>query len=148
MDLKEAWLNVIALAQASDAKAEDGHLNAKGDTFYSVHKTFEAVQDGIEEDDTELDDLPDECFEVFYGGRGLPFPSSNDVTKKMLEFMEAPSSNSRENGKQVRKLFQTMLENLSFIIEHKDTTDGENDLAASIAHQIQHRVYFLNNYLG
>lgn len=147
-ELKKLWTDVIAFVKAANDKAEDGHLNARGTSFYAEHMTFEKVQEGIEDDDTELDEIPDSVFEVFFGGRGLKFPSSNEIVALELEKMDEPSASAVVNGKQVRALIEEIIIVLDKIIKHPETSQGENDLAASLSHEMQHRLYFLNNYLA
>lgn len=147
-ELKKLWTDVIAFVKAANDKAEDGHLNARGTSFYAEHMTFEKVQEGIEDDDTELDEIPDSVFEVFFGGRGLQFPSSNEIVALELEKMGEPSASAVVNGKQVRALIEEIIIVLDKIIKHPETSQGENDLASSLSHEMQHRLYFLNNYLA
>lgn len=148
MELKDMWLQIVALTRAINDKCEDGHLNARGPAFYAIHRTFEKVQEGISDDDTALADMPDLIMEVFYGGRANPFPSSNEIVDVEKRMLGVPSSDSMELGRQVRDLLVRALELLNDIADDDDTSTGENDLAANLARQLQHRLYFINNYLG
>lgn len=148
MELKDMWLQLVALSRAINDKCEDGHLNARGAAFYAIHSTFEKIQEGISDDDTPLVDMPDLIMEVFYGGRGNPFPTSNEIVDLEKRMLGVPSSDSMELGRQVRDLLIRALELLNDIDSDNDTSTGENDLAANLARQLQHRLYFINNFLG
>lgn len=142
------WKNIIALAKAINDKAQDGHLNARGATFYSEHMVFAKIQDGIDDDDSAMSEIPDMVFEIFFGGRGLEYPSSNEIV--LLEgskFGDATSS-PMENGRQVQNLLEEMILQLTEIDASPDSSIGEKDLCGSLARQMQHRLYFINAYLG
>lgn len=148
MDLKDKWLKIVAYARAINDKCEDGHLNARGAAFYAIHKTFEQIQDGISDGDDALTDMPDLIMEVFFGGRGKPFPSSNEIVDMEKSLLAEPSTDSIKLGQQVRNLLLGVLALLDEIDGDEDTSVGENDLAANLARQFQHRLYFINNFLA
>lgn len=148
MELKDMWLQVVSLSRAINDKCEDGHLNARGVSFYAIHKTFEQVQDGISDDDNSLTDIPDLVMEVFFGGRGIVFPNSNRILELEKEMLPPASSDALTLGKQIKDLLVRLLELLEDIESDKDTTAGENDLAANLAREMQHRLYFINNFLA
>ncbi len=148
MKLNELWMLFIAQVKVANDKAEDGHLNAHGEEFYSVHLTFAKIQDGLSDGDTALDAMPDSVLETYFGGRGLPFPSSNEILALEQKIIPKISKDSRVLGVQVRNLLMDAMKTLSEIIKSKDTSDGENDMAAAYSRELQHRLYFLNRYLA
>lgn len=146
-ELKTLWTKVIACIRAINDKAQDGHLNARGATFYSEHMVFAKVQEGIDDGDADLTEIPDMIFEIFFGGRGLNYPSSNEVVALELSALEEATASPMENGRQVRQLLEAVIMDLEQIANNDSTSQGESDLVGNLSRQMQHRLYFINSYL-
>ena len=146
--LNDLWKKVIVLSEVLNKKAEDAHLNAKGFEFYSIHEAMVKIQDGLGDDDTAFSDIPDSAQELYFGGRGLPFVSSNEIAKEVVEALPKQTNNVKDLIKQIRDVLDELLDVLSEILDDKETSLGENDFCASLSKELQHRRYFLNAIIG
>lgn len=146
--LNDLWKNVIILSEVLNKKAEDAHLNAKGVEFYSIHEAMVKIQDGLGDDDMALSDIADSAQELYFGGRGLAFVSSNEIAEGVVKELPKQTNNVKDLIKQVRDVLDALLDVLYEILNDKETSLGENDFCASLSKELQHRRYFLNAIIG
>ncbi len=134
---KELWTSVIVFVEVLNKKLEDIHLNAKGFEFYAVHDVIAKIQD-------ELNGICDTIQELYFGGRDLPFVSSNEIAELVFQNMPEQTNNLKEMIKQSRDVLDEILDVLSKINDDKDTSLGEADFCSSFSRTLQSKRYFLN----
>lgn len=137
--MKEQWKELLVKICAICDTAEDAHLNSYGTTFYSSHKMFEAIKDG-------LDGVPDSIQEIYFGARELGFVSSMELRKAEIELLK-PIKSEKEYARFIKDLQINVLDMVKNIDENEDTTIGEKDLLSKIAGEVQQKLYFLQNFL-
>lgn len=118
---------------------EDGHLNSYGESFYSQHKMFEDIQDAI-------NSFPDSIQEIYFGARDLGFVSSLEIRKAEAERLR-PIKNGKEAARIIKDLIIETLDKVKELDSNEDSTVGEKDLLSQIAGTLQHKLYFLQNFL-
>lgn len=138
--MKELWTEVIVLCEIIKQKAEDGHLNAKGLSFYAVHELMDKLKDGLSE-------KQDGVQELFFGARNIPFVSSNKIIEMVAERIPEESSEITVLAEQIINSIDDLLDVLEKIAMSEETSLGENDFCSSFSKELQQRRYFLNAIL-
>lgn len=137
--MKEQWKELLIKICVICDTAEDGHLNSYGDTFYSSHKMFEEIKEGVQ-------DFSDSIQEIYFGARELGFISSLDIRKAEIENLKTVK-NEKEAARHIKDTMISVMELVKKIDENEDTTIGEKDLLSKIAGEVQQKLYFIQNFL-
>lgn len=132
---KDLIINICAICDM----CEDSHLNARGENFYAQHKMFEDISDSIH-------DFPDAIQEIYYGARLKAFIGSTDIRKGEIEKLK-PIVDGKGGAELIRDLIIETLDIVKELNDDKDTTVGEADLLSQIGGTLQHKLYFLQNFL-
>lgn len=137
--MKEQWKELLIKICIICDTAEDGHLNSYGDTFYSSHKMFEAIKEGVQ-------DFSDSIQEIYFGARELGFVSSLEIRKAEIENLKT-IKNEKEAARHIKDTMISVMDLVKKIDENEDTTIGEKDLLSKIAGEVQQKLYFIQNFL-
>ena len=137
--MKEQWKELLVKICVICDTAEDGHLNSYGDTFYSSHKMFEAIKEGVQ-------DFSDSIQEIYFGARELGFVSSLEIRKAEIENLKTVK-NEKEAARHIKDTMISVMDLVKKIDEDEDTTIGEKDLLSKIAGEVQQKLYFIQNFL-
>lgn len=133
------WKDLIVNICLICDMCEDGHLNSYGESFYAQHKMFEDIADSIH-------DFSDSIQEIYFGARELGFVSSLEIRKAESERLK-PIKNGKEAARIVKELIIETLDKVKELDSNEDSTVGERDLLSQIAGTLQHKLYFLQNFL-
>ena len=137
--MKEQWKDLLIKICAICDTAEDGHLNSYGDSFYSSHKMFEEIQDGVR-------DFADSIQEIYFGARQLGFVPSIEIRKAEAEILK-PIKTAKDAARQLQNFMIYVSDLVKAIDADEDTTIGEKDLLSKIGGEIQQKLYFIQNFL-
>lgn len=137
--MKEQWKELLVKICAICDTAEDGHLNSYGETFYSSHKMFESIKDGVQ-------DFADSIQEIYFGARELGFVSSLEIRKLEIENLKNIKS-EKDSARHLKDIMISIMDLVKKIDENEDTTVGEKDLLSKIGGEIQQKLYFIQNFL-
>lgn len=137
--MKEQWKELLIKICIICDTAEDGHLNSYGDTFYSSHKMFEEIKEGVQ-------DFSDSIQEIYFGARELGFVSSLEIRKAEIENLKT-IKNEKEAARHIKDTMISVMDLVKKIDENEDTTIGEKDLLSKIGGEIQQKLYFIQNFL-
>lgn len=136
---KETWKDLTINISAIFDLCEDAHLNSYGESFYSQHIMFENIQDAIK-------DFADSIQEIYFGARELGFVSSAEIRKAEIEKLR-PIKNGKEGVRVLKDIIIETLDIVKKLNDDQDTTVGEADLLSQIGGTLQHKLYFLQNFL-
>lgn len=138
--MNDNWKNLIVKICAICDLCEDGHLNSYGESFYATHKMFDDIKGALHE-------FPDQIQEIYFGARHIGFVPSGEIRKAEIELLK-PVKTAKDAARQIKVLMADIADITKVIVDADDTTAGENDLAASIARDVQHKLYFIQNFLS
>lgn len=137
--MKEQWKELLIKICVICDTAEDGHLNSYGESFYSSHKMFEEIKEGVQ-------DFADSIQEIYFGSRELGFVSSLELRKAEIENLKT-IKNEKDAARHIKDTMISVMELVKKIDENEDTTIGEKDLLSKIGGEIQQKLYFIQNFL-
>lgn len=135
----------IAELMALELCCKDGHYQASGIDFRQLHELFDTIIEGV--DGASLSSMRDDIQEVVFLGRNLPAYSGKEIVTATADIISEPGKNNQELLEEARGLLNTSLETIARLMQ-KDITQGENDLFASQARELQQRLGFLNRTLS
>lgn len=135
----------ISELMALELCCKDGHYQASGIDFRQLHELFDTVIEGV--DGPSLSSMRDDIQEVVFLGRNLPAYSGKEIVTTTADIISEPGKNNQELLEEARGLLNTALETIARLMQ-KDITQGENDLFASQARELQQRLGFLNRTLS
>lgn len=139
--VKEYIFELMAL----ELCCKDGHYQASGIDFRQLHELFDTIIEGV--DGPSLSSMRDDIQEVVFLGRNLPACSGKEIVTATADIISEPGKNNQELLEEARGLLNTALETIARLMQ-KDITQGENDLFASQARELQQRLGFLNRTLS
>lgn len=135
----------ISELMALELCCKDGHYQAAGIDFRQLHELFDTIIEGV--DGPSLSSMRDDIQEVVFLGRDLPAYSGKEIVTTTADIISEPGKNNQELLEEARGLLNTALETIARLMQ-KDITQGENDLFASQARELQQRLGFLNRTLS
>ena len=135
----------VAELMALELCCKDGHYQASGIDFRQLHELFDTIIEGV--DGPSLSSMRDEIQEVVFLGRNLPAISGKDIVTNTADIISRPGMSNQELLEEARRLINTALETIARLMQ-KDITQGENDVFASQAKELQQRLGFLNRTLS
>lgn len=136
---QETWKKLIINVCAICDTCEDAHLNSYGESFFAQHKMFEDIADSIHS-------FPDAIQEIYFGAREIPFVSSLEIRKNESEKLR-PIKNGKDGARFIKELIIETLDVVKELDSDEDSTVGEKDLLSQIGGTLQHKLYFLQNFL-
>lgn len=138
----------IASLLALEMCCKDGHYQVKGIDFRQLHMLFDQIINGIDDDsESTLSDMRDAIQEIYFLGKGLNALSGQDMLSIAATLIVPVGDNNIVLIQNAKDALIGCLERVGAILKG-NITQGENDLFANQARELQHRLGFLERTLS
>jgi hypothetical protein len=141
--VKEYISSLLALEMC----CKDGHYQVKGIDFRQLHMIFDEIINGIGDESPSLGDMRDDIQEIYFLGKGLDALSGQDMLAIATTLVRPVGTNNAELLQNAKDSVIGCLERVGAILKG-NITQGENDLFANQARELQHRLGFLERTLS